>query len=927
MPPTPLVRPSLNNLRTVTFSNTIAPKIDAELIAVSDKIESSNVITSTSTITGGNVSSLGNLDVSGFANIGQKIKGLSSLEINDATNLHGTLTVDSATSLNGPLTVNAPTNVLAPTTLHNSLNVFGPSTIGSTLGVSGPSTLNNTLNVMGPSTLNNTLNVSGATQLQSSLGVSGASTLNNTLNVSGATTLQSTLNVSGNSSLNGTLSVNGDSHLSSNIDIDGFINASNSLLYVNSVYVNDNIKSLQTGIDEVGSRQGVVVNVSPGSYADENIVINGKINMGVLAQIPGGTLITEIGTAGTPRNLTISGATSTRVKMSGFNIKGLTTIDGTLGRHYFYKNEFNGGLTFTGSTSNFCVFQDCDIVSTLTIPNTFAGVIYFVRCAFNGSAITLNNPSPLQIIFTDCNGFLTFPTQCTLTGTNYLTSGFSKTFVTEASLAGSLNVVGPSTLIGPVNMMNGSTMSTLTVAGTSNLNGSVSMLNNASVGGTLNVTGASTLNGPSTMNSSLSVSGPTTLVNTLNAIGAVNMANNATVSGTLTAHTIVSNNISDILNLSTANIGSTNLYTEINRLRTAIQHSVGNGDLIIGDLDTSNIYIGAPTSSNAQTIYIGNANDNIIIQGSTTQVTTTNSTVSDAVITLNKGGLNHIGSGIEIEANGSVVSSLLLASSGNVVITDYNGRAVDVANVANGNFPNLYVSGVSTMDNAVTIHSTLSVDGNVSTSSNVTVSDTVHSNDIVVGNGVVTTKDSTYAFRVNGDIHVGMDGVYDNNQFGALTITTNDTQAENNKSSIAFVREGNYVWQMGYMNNSNDFYIYDGDIGLKLTATNSQSWSTPSDIRIKKNVETIDNSLDRVMKMRGVYYNYNTDAEDSPRKVGVIAQETLEALPELVDVPSEEDKYLTVRYSEISCLLINAIKELKQENDTLKSRIELLEQK
>ena len=159
-----------------------------------------------------------------------------------------------------------------------------------------------------------------------------------------------------------------------------------------------------------------------------------------------------------------------------------------------------------------------------------------------------------------------------------------------------------------------------------------------------------------------------------------------------------------------------------------------------------------------------------------------------------------------------------------------------------------------------------------------------------------------------------------------LGTTTTDAQASAGKSSLAFVREGQYVWEMGFKSGENDFYIHDGGLGLKLTASNSQSWSTPSDARIKKNIETIDNSLERVMQMRGVYYNYTTDAESAPRKVGVIAQETLAALPELVDVPKNEEDYLTVRYSEIACVLINAVKELKAQNDALSARVAQLEQ-
>ena len=88
-----------------------------------------------------------------------------------------------------------------------------------------------------------------------------------------------------------------------------------------------------------------------------------------------------------------------------------------------------------------------------------------------------------------------------------------------------------------------------------------------------------------------------------------------------------------------------------------------------------------------------------------------------------------------------------------------------------------------------------------------------------------------------------------------------------------------------------------------------------SDARVKDNVKTIDNALEKVTKLRGVSYTRN-DIEDKSTKIGVIAQEVLKVLPEVVS-QDENDKY-SVSYGNITGVLIEAIKELKQEIEELK---------
>ena len=88
-----------------------------------------------------------------------------------------------------------------------------------------------------------------------------------------------------------------------------------------------------------------------------------------------------------------------------------------------------------------------------------------------------------------------------------------------------------------------------------------------------------------------------------------------------------------------------------------------------------------------------------------------------------------------------------------------------------------------------------------------------------------------------------------------------------------------------------------------------------SDVRVKENIKTIDNSLEKVSKLRGVEFNKIGNNEKS---IGVIAQEIEKVIPEVV---RKDDKGMkSVAYGNISGLLIEAIKELKAEIDLLKSK-------
>jgi hypothetical protein len=96
-----------------------------------------------------------------------------------------------------------------------------------------------------------------------------------------------------------------------------------------------------------------------------------------------------------------------------------------------------------------------------------------------------------------------------------------------------------------------------------------------------------------------------------------------------------------------------------------------------------------------------------------------------------------------------------------------------------------------------------------------------------------------------------------------------------------------------------------------------------SDIRLKENIVNVDNALDKVCLMRGIYYNMIEDTTKS-RRLGLVAQEVEKILPEVViEAKPEDDKesVLSVDYGNIVALLIEGMKEQQEQINQLKKEI------
>ena len=99
-----------------------------------------------------------------------------------------------------------------------------------------------------------------------------------------------------------------------------------------------------------------------------------------------------------------------------------------------------------------------------------------------------------------------------------------------------------------------------------------------------------------------------------------------------------------------------------------------------------------------------------------------------------------------------------------------------------------------------------------------------------------------------------------------------------------------------------------------ITATD---FNSASDIKLKENIQRIDNPIDKIIKIDGVRFDWKSDNKPS---MGVIAQNIEEVLPELVN--GEDSK--TVNYNGIIGLLIECVKTQQEQIDNLTKRLDEL---
>ena len=124
--------------------------------------------------------------------------------------------------------------------------------------------------------------------------------------------------------------------------------------------------------------------------------------------------------------------------------------------------------------------------------------------------------------------------------------------------------------------------------------------------------------------------------------------------------------------------------------------------------------------------------------------------------------------------------------------------------------------------------------------------------------------------------------------------------------------------------------LYSGAETAGVALTNgSTSWGTFSDERLKYDVEPVENALESLSELRTVKYRLrDVDEPDSQKKIGVVAQDLVGVLDEVIDplqITGDDTEYMAVRYTELVPVLIKAIQEQQATITALEARITQLE--
>ena len=179
----------------------------------------------------------------------------------------------------------------------------------------------------------------------------------------------------------------------------------------------------------------------------------------------------------------------------------------------------------------------------------------------------------------------------------------------------------------------------------------------------------------------------------------------------------------------------------------------------------------------------------------------------------------------------------------------------------------------------------------------------------IQGNGITG---SAIVLDSSGDITLDADGADTifkdgGTEFGRITNSSTDFVLKTAVGDKDFILKG--------MDDTSEITALTVDMSAAGAATFNNDVTAFSDVILKDNIDTIDNALDRVKGMRGVFFDRKDNKQQ--RQTGVIAQEVEPFLPEVVRETKDEKKIKSVAYGNMVGVLIEAIKELNAKVEEL----------
>ena len=189
-------------------------------------------------------------------------------------------------------------------------------------------------------------------------------------------------------------------------------------------------------------------------------------------------------------------------------------------------------------------------------------------------------------------------------------------------------------------------------------------------------------------------------------------------------------------------------------------------------------------------------------------------------------------------------------------------------------------------------------------------------------------------FRVESDSYshaLFVDAGSNNILFGRSTHswTANNVMiASPVNGGIAVTANGDWGLQMAGQNSERiRFFSSAGGsstVGNVSVSTTGTTYSTTSDRRLKKDIETITDGTDKLMAMNPVTHGWKADPE-ADAVHGFIAQEMMDIVPEAVSGDPDGDEMMSMDYGRITPVLVAALQDAHKKIAELETRLNALE--
>ena len=127
---------------------------------------------------------------------------------------------------------------------------------------------------------------------------------------------------------------------------------------------------------------------------------------------------------------------------------------------------------------------------------------------------------------------------------------------------------------------------------------------------------------------------------------------------------------------------------------------------------------------------------------------------------------------------------------------------------------------------------------------------------------------------------------------------------------------------------SGTIYMYNGSANIASINTSTGAYVPLSDINKKKDFEQSTIGLDAILGLKPTLYRIKTDDENAEKKLGFIAQEVKDFIPQaFIEQEGETENFIGLDYNSITAALVKAMQEQNVIIQELKAEIEILKNK